>query len=154
MTSIITGRNEVLAKVMFLHVCVILLTGGYLTRHPPPLGPGSYPPAPGRYPLGPGRYPPLTRAGTPQGPGRYPPMTRQVPPSSPDLGGTHIPPPPGTRPHRTRHPLRTRQVPPWTREVPPRNSRLRNTVNVPAGTHPTGMHSCLQVGSRYDSFAL
>ena len=33
---IITGRNEVLAKVMFLHLSVILLTGGeYLTRNPP-----------------------------------------------------------------------------------------------------------------------
>ena len=52
--SIITGRNEVLAKVMFLHVSVILLTGGgYLTRHPP----GRYPP--------PGRHPP--QAGTPPG---------------------------------------------------------------------------------------
>ena len=25
---IFTGRNEVVAKVMFLHVCVILFTGG------------------------------------------------------------------------------------------------------------------------------
>ena len=29
-SSLITGRNEVLAKVMFLHVSVILLTGGGL----------------------------------------------------------------------------------------------------------------------------
>ena len=28
--SIFTGRNEVLAKVIFLHVSVILLTGGVL----------------------------------------------------------------------------------------------------------------------------
>ena len=40
---IFTGRNEVVAKVMFLHVCVILFTGGVSgqgepprSRHPPP----------------------------------------------------------------------------------------------------------------------
>ena len=32
--SIITGRNEVVAKVMFLHVSVILFTGGGLQRTP------------------------------------------------------------------------------------------------------------------------
>ena len=32
---IITGRNEVVAKVMFLHVSVILLTGGGLRGTPP-----------------------------------------------------------------------------------------------------------------------
>ena len=31
---LITGRNEVVAKVMFLHVSVILLTGGSLGRPP------------------------------------------------------------------------------------------------------------------------
>ena len=32
---VFTGRNEVVAKVMFLHVSVILLTGGVLQRTPP-----------------------------------------------------------------------------------------------------------------------
>ena len=41
---VFTGRNKVLAKVIFLHLSVILFTGGYLTRHPPPLGPGRYTP--------------------------------------------------------------------------------------------------------------
>ena len=31
--SIFTGRNEVVAKVMFLHVCVILFTGGSASVH-------------------------------------------------------------------------------------------------------------------------
>ena len=38
--SIFTGRNEVVAKVIFLHLCVILFTGGSASVHagiPPPL---------------------------------------------------------------------------------------------------------------------
>ena len=64
---IFTVRNEVLAKVIFLHLFVILFTGGeYLTRYPP--GPGTSP-----------------RPGTPPGPGtpprtRYTPQTRYTPP--------------------------------------------------------------------------
>ena len=38
----ITGRNEVVAKVMFLHVCVILFTGGSASASDPP--PGRRPP--------------------------------------------------------------------------------------------------------------
>ena len=75
---VITGRNEVVAKVMFLHVSVILSTGGVLqagrppwlgdhppgTRQTPPAGrtppvAGRPPPRPGRLPLGPGRPPQL-----------------------------------------------------------------------------------------------
>ena len=33
---IFTGRNEVVAKVMFLHVCVILFTGGVSGKGEPP----------------------------------------------------------------------------------------------------------------------
>ena len=60
--SLITGRNEVVAKVMFLHVCVILFTGGGVSRQTP-LGPGRPPPdqadPPGREnPPGSGRHPP------------------------------------------------------------------------------------------------
>ena len=45
---VFSGRNEVVAKVMFLHVCVILFTGGGLRADPPwqgepPLGPGRPP---------------------------------------------------------------------------------------------------------------
>ena len=50
----ITGRNEVVAKVMFLHVSVILFTGGVLGSPPD--------------------------RENPQGPGRHPHQTRQTPP--------------------------------------------------------------------------
>ena len=52
---LVTGRNEVVAKVMFLHVSVILLTGG-VSREPPqdqgepPQDQGEPPPGPGRPP--------------------------------------------------------------------------------------------------------
>ena len=71
-TALVTGRNEVLAKVMFLQVCVCPQWGrvsasvhaGIPDPPPPwdqadPLGPGRPPPAPGR-----------------------PPQTRQTPPGS------------------------------------------------------------------------
>ena len=36
LSGLVTGRNEVVAKVIFLHLSLILFTGGYLTsRHPP-----------------------------------------------------------------------------------------------------------------------
>ena len=43
---VVTGRNEVVAKVMFLHLSVILFTGGSASVHagiPPPPG-GTHPP--------------------------------------------------------------------------------------------------------------
>ena len=89
---VITGRNEVVAKVMFLHVSVILSTGG--------VSPGTTttPPGPSR--------PPLDQADTPQ--------TRQTPPRDqadlPWTKQTH--PPPGLgRP--------TSPQPPWDRAEPP-----------------------------------
>ena len=33
---LVTGRNEVVAKVMFFHVSVILFTGGGVSGKPPP----------------------------------------------------------------------------------------------------------------------
>ena len=85
-----TGRNEVVAKVMFLHVSVILYTGG-VSGEPPqdqadtppgrenPPRPGRTPPGretppAGRTPLA-GRTlpPPLPAGRTPPGPGRSPP---------------------------------------------------------------------------------
>ena len=67
---IFTGRNEVVAKVMLLHVCVILFTGGSPCRESPP----------GREnPPGPGRHTPQTRQ-IPHLPGQVdPPWTRQPP---------------------------------------------------------------------------
>ena len=135
---VFTGRNEVLAKVIFSQACVknSVHRGGVPDQAPPP-GPGRYPPppGPGRYPPGPDTPPdqagtplPPDQAGTPPdqtppqtmqvppGPGRYPHQTRQVPPgpdTPPDQAGT--PPGPDTTP--------------GTRPPPP-NSRLRDTVNV------------------------
>ena len=43
---IVTGRNEVVAKVIFLHLSVILFTGGSASVHagiPPPPRPGTLP---------------------------------------------------------------------------------------------------------------
>ena len=60
--DLITGRNEVVAKVIFLHLCVILFTGGRVWGRPP----GSTPPGQ-TYALGqthpPGQTPP--RSDTP-----------------------------------------------------------------------------------------
>ena len=90
--NLVTGRNEVLAKVIFSQACVILSTGGggcllqisgggpgqVPPRQAPP--PGTHPPwqapPPGRHP--PGRHPPWQAPP----PGRHPP--RQAPPPPPD----------------------------------------------------------------------
>ena len=109
----ITDRNEVLAKVIFLHLSVIHSDQAPpRNRHPPweqtPPTPRLDPPGPGRYPPGPDKTPPLDQAGTL--PGTRHPLD-QTPPRSrhpPDQAGT----PPGS------------DTPP-----PPGSSRLRNTVN-------------------------
>ena len=73
--TIITGRKEVVAKVMFLHVSVILFTGGGLQAgRTPPTGrnpPGrENPPRPGRPPRTRENPPPGRE--NPPGPGRPP----------------------------------------------------------------------------------
>ena len=96
----------------------------------------------------PGRHPPRTRQ-TPWS--RHPPGTRQTPPGQGSPPGTKQTPgtrqtPPGTR----QTPPRTRQTPPpGTRQTPPR-SRLHKYGLRAAGTHPTGMHSCVKCFWRYD----
>ena len=93
---VVTGRNEVSAKVIFLHLFVILFTGGeYLTRYNPP---GT-------------RYTPQTRY-TPPGPGT-PPLDQVHPP-----GTRYIPPGPGTPPRDQVHPPGP-GTPPGTRYNPP-----------------------------------
>ena len=79
--------------------------------------------------------------------GCHPPWTRQTPPGP----GRH---PPG-RPPQTRQTPGTRQTPPGTRHTPLGPGRPPGTRQTPpgkhtpayglraAGTHPTGMHSCL-----------
>ena len=134
----ITGRNEVLAKVIFSQACVILSTGG---------GPGEVPPLQAGTPP-PGRHPPS--------PGRHPP-SRQAPPRK---FGAGTPPPrkfgAGTPPKNLEQ-----ASPPkiWSRHPPPENleqapPRKFGAGTPPrkfgagygqrsAGTHPTGMHSCI-----------
>ena len=107
---------------MFLHVCVILFTGGVPDQAPSP---------PNRA----RQVPPQTR----EVPARdqTPPRTREVPSwdqTPPDQAGTPLPqdltPPrgqtPGTRPP---------PPPPLEQQTPEYGQRS-------AGTHPTGMHSC------------
>ena len=68
---IITGRNEVVAKVIFLHLFVILFTGGMVVSHKAlrqtPPGPDTPPPPPPRtrHTHPPDQMPPWTRHTTP-----------------------------------------------------------------------------------------
>ena len=76
---IITGRNEVVAKVMFLHVSVILSTGGVSGQAPPPrtrqTPRRTRPPPQGEPPRDQADPPGMEN---PPGAGR-PPQTRQTP---------------------------------------------------------------------------
>ena len=84
--NIITGRNEVVAKVMFLHVCVILFTGGGPGRENPP-GQGETPRA-GRPPSGQGDPP-----GRDNPPRQGDPPRQGHPPRQGDPPGRENPPP-------------------------------------------------------------
>ena len=70
MLLFITGRNEVVAKVMFLHMSVILYTGG-VSREPP--GDHADTPRPDRPPPGPRRTPPWRPRKPPRDQGEPPP---------------------------------------------------------------------------------
>ena len=90
-TSIITDRNEVVAKVIFLHLFVILFTGGggvCLRQNP---SPGSRPP---------GSYTPPSR----QPPGADPPRSRPAPRSRHPLPLGADPPPGSRLPPREQNP--------------------------------------------------
>ena len=80
----ITGRNEVVAKVIFLHLFVILFTGGVSTRENP-LDQGEPPPS--RHPPRPDR--PSRADTTPPGPGR--PPGADTPPDQADPPGADTP---------------------------------------------------------------
>ena len=77
---VFTGRNEVVAKVIFLHLFVILFTGGVLPQcmlgYQPP---DQTPPPPGRPPQIRHHHPP-----PPTGPGRPPPDQTPPPPDQAD----------------------------------------------------------------------
>ena len=96
-----------MAKVIFLHLSVILFTGGVSTRENPPCQ----------------GEPPQTRQTPPLGADptpweQTPPRTRQTPPPGADTPpGEQTPPSPG------------QADPPWARQTPPPRSRLQPTVN-------------------------
>ena len=141
------------AKVMFLHVSVILSTGegGFGV-------PGQVHPL-GRYPLG--RYTPRGRytpwVGTPPGhvpPGRYTPWQVHLPPPRectpqqvPHRAG--IPPWAGTPPGQVHPPLGKYTpragTPPG--QIHPREQCMLGDMSNKGGTHPTGMHSCYDIAS-------
>ena len=104
--------------------------------------PGSDPPdqthpGPGRHP--PDQTPPQTRQTPPLGPGRHPRWIRHTPPGQ----GRH-PPGPGRHPPGPGRPPQTRETPhPPGKQTPAYGLRA-------AGTHPTGMHSCLLLFSSWD----
>ena len=87
--NIFTGRNEVVAKVIFLHLFVILFTGGgvlpqcMLGYQPPQIRqtpPDQTPPPPRTRQTPPDQTPPHPGPGRhPPRPGRHPPRTRQTP---------------------------------------------------------------------------
>ena len=84
-----------------------------------------------------GGWYPTRHWGRPPRPGTHPP-------------GPDTPPPrPNTPPPQTRHPPRPDTLPPspWTRHTPPDQTppgKQTPTYGIRvAGTHPTGMHSCL-----------
>ena len=140
---IFTGRNKVVAKVIFLHLSVIHSVhrgGGGI-----PQGTEADPPAPDT-PL------PWTRHTTNPPDQAHPPQTRHSPPDQ-------TPPRPGTLPLDqapprldTAPPLRTRHTHPRTRhpspdQTHPPGPHTPSGKQTPAyglraaGTHPTGMHS-------------
>ena len=102
---IITGRNEVVAKVMFLHVCVILFTGGVSGQGEPPTPPGRE-----------NHHPTLIR----------PPGTRHPPEADTPHPGRETPPRPAPRgPDPTpRHQKSTHPPHPPPREA---HSSIRST---------------------------
>ena len=105
--TIITGRNEVVAKVMFLHVCVILFTGGVSGQGEPPWSRHHPPPSPRQ------GEPPRSR----HPPGRETPQEQTRPCS-----------PPGPEPPRSRHPhSRAGRTPPGTHPPREAHSTIRST---------------------------
>ena len=117
-STIFTGRNEVVARVIFLHLSVILFTGGSASVH------AGIPPQTRQTPPRPGRPP---RSGRSPGPGRHPPdqadtpQTRQTPQDQADPRDQADPPGPGGPPRPGRPPLDQA-------DPPPPGSRLQHTV--------------------------
>ena len=118
----ITGRKEVVAKVLFLHLSVILFTGGVCLSACWDTPREQTPPG----------------ADTPQS--RQPPQSRH-PPGADTPRSRH--PPGADTPPRSRHP--PEQTPPGSRHPPPPRKQTPAYGLQAAGTHPTGMHYCLDI---------
>ena len=130
--DLLPPANEVCGKVIFLHLSVILFTGGSTWAGTPPLGSGTPHPRPGTHPSGPGTPPGL---GTPPPrPGTHP-RTRYSPQDQVHPLG------PGTPPPRDQVHPQTRYTTPGTRYTP-RAVHAGRYEQRAGGTHPTGMHSC------------
>ena len=115
---IITGRNEVVAKVIFLHLSVILFTGGSASVHAgiSPRDQADTPPPGTRQtplPPGPGRHPsPRDQADTPRDQSDTPLQVQADPPwDQADTPPDQADPPP-----------QTRQTPPPDQTPPPREA--------------------------------
>ena len=109
----VTDRNEVVDKVMFLLVSVILSTGGgsASVHAEMPQPPGS------KHPPG-SRHPPGIR---------HPPGSRHPPEQTPPQKQT----PQEQTPPGIRHPPK-KQTPPWEADIPPPTSMLGDPVNARA----------------------
>ena len=117
--TFITSRNEVVAKVIFLHLFVILFTGGGL----PQCMLGYHPPEQTHIPPSPWSRPPGSR---------HLPRSRHPPEQTPLPRSRHHPPRADTSPEQT---------PPGA-DTPPDKTPAYGLRA--AGTHPTGMHFCCQ----------
>ena len=128
--TFITGRNEVVAKVMFYR-CVSVHRGGG-GRVSASVHAGMPDPPPDQTgPPGSGRHPP--DQADPPGSARHPPDQAD--------------PPGPARPPRQGRPPRTSQTPPGQADYPPDKADPPGKQTPAyslraAGTHPTGMHSC------------
>ena len=86
---------------------------------------------------------PRDQADTPPGTRQTPPGTRQTPPDQADPSGPGRPPRTRQTPPNQADPPRPGR-PPWTRQTPPPPGKQTPAYGLrAAGTHPTGMHSCL-----------
>ena len=128
---IFTGRNEVVAKVIFLHLFVILFRGGISQ------GTEADTPPQSRHPPGPGT--PWTR----HTPGPDIPPREDLPDQAHPQPGTPPPrpdtPPPWTRhpPDQTHHPCPGADNPPWTRHIPPEQTHPPGAdTHTPQTMHP------------------
>ena len=128
---LITGRNEVVAKVMFLHVSVILYTGGVSGE--PPQDHGDTTPRQGEPPAG--RTPP--QPGRPPGTKENPPGTRFIPTATTNytlykLTCQNPPLDRNSYPHNG-----IRQTTTLTPRRPPPGNKTAAYGQLAAGTHPT-----------------